>query len=416
VARFDGYGVLRQPEYRRFWIGQWISLIGTWMQSAAQGWLLIKLTNSPFALGVLGAAASAPLLIFVLFGGLASDRADRRRLILFTQSLSLVQALTLALLTLAGHIQPWQVIALASLLGLINAFDIPARQAFVVELVGAGSIPNAIALNSSAFNVARVIGPAIGGAVVAAVGEGFCFLINGVSYLAVLWSLWTIRPKFAPPRRREQLGLSAIGDGLGYVRSHAAIGPTLLLVGIISSVGVPYRNFLPDVARTVLGATAWQYGLLMAAAGVGAGAGGLILAAFRMNRAGYRRLLPIGVTFFGVALLGFSAARSYWPALALLTLVGAGGIVYFSCSNSLIQLYVEDTFRGRVMSVYTLMHQGTATFGNLLLGVIAARWGTPWALASGATVCLVATALFLPLRERSEQPRVVEAVENIESS
>jgi MFS family permease len=395
MPRLDGYGILRQRAYRRFWIGQWISLIGTWMQTAAQGWLLIELTDSPFMLGLLGAAASAPLLLFVLLGGVASDRVNRRRLILFTQTLSLAQALTLALLTLAGHIQAWQVIALAAVLGTINAFDVPARQAFVVELVGPESVGNAIALNSSAFNIARVIGPAIGGLIVAAVGEGYCFLINAVSYIAVIWTLVTIRPAFAVPARLHAEGLTAIADGLRYVWRHDAIRPILLLVGVISSVGVPYRNFLPAMAHTVLGANAWQYGLLIAAAGVGASSGGLVLAAFRVGRDAYRRLLPITVMAFSTMLLLYSAVRSFWPALGLLTLVGVGGILYFNSTNSLIQLQVEDRYRGRVMSVYTLMHQGTATFGNLLLGVVAAQWGTPWALAGGALVCLIAAGAFM---------------------
>ncbi|MBI1816565.1 MAG: MFS transporter [Deltaproteobacteria bacterium] len=401
MPRLDGYGVLRQRAYRRFWIGQWISLIGTWMQTAAQGWLLIQLTGSPFMLGLLGAAASAPLLVFVLLGGVASDRVNRRRLILFTQMLSLVQALTLALLTLGGHIQPWQVIGLAAVLGTINAFDVPARQAFVVELVGPESVGNAIALNSSAFNIARVIGPALGGLIVAAVGEGYCFLLNAVSYIAVIWTLATIRPAFAVPARPHAEGLTAIADGLRYVWRHDAIRPILLLVGVISSVGVPYRNFLPAMARTVLGANAWQYGLLIAAAGVGASSGGLVLAAFRVGRDAYRRLLPITVMVFSIMLLLYSAMRSFWPALGMLTLVGVGGILYFNSTNSLIQLQVEDRYRGRVMSVYTLMHQGTATFGNLLLGVVAAQWGTPWALASGALVCLIAASAFM-VRARAE--------------
>ncbi|HUI27720.1 MAG TPA: MFS transporter [Candidatus Kryptonia bacterium] len=399
MPRLDGYGVLRQRDYRRFWLGQWVSLIGTWMQSATQGWLLIKLTSSPMWLGALGAASGAPLLVFVLLGGVTSERFDRRRVILLTQFLSLLQALVLALLTLAGHIQPWQIVALAATLGSINAFDIPARQAFVVELVGPERVGNAIALNSSAFNVARVIGPAAGGLIVAAVGEGYCFLINAVSYLAVLWSLATIRARFASPRR-QSLGASAIADGLRYVVRHPNIGPLLLLVGVISSVGVPYRNFLPAMAHSVLGVNDWQYGLLMGAAGVGATAGGLILAAFRMERDAYLRLLPVSVVFFSLMLLGYAGMRSYWLSLALLTVVGFGGILYFNCTNSLIQLSVEDGYRGRVMSVYTLMHQGTATFGNLLLGVLANRWGTPWALASGALVCLTAAGAFAALGAR----------------
>jgi MFS family permease len=415
MGTFDGYAVLRQRDYRRFWLGQWISLIGTWMQSATQAWLLMALTDSPLALGVLGAAASAPLLVLVLVGGAASDRVDRRRLIMLTQVLSLMQALTLALLTLGGHIQPWQVIALATVLGGINAFDIPCRQAFVVELVGPDAVGNAIALNSSAFNIARVLGPALAGLIVAAAGEGFCFLINALSYLAVLWSLATIRPHFTRPARQQAEAGGAIRDGVRYARRHPLIGPVLLLVSIVSAVGVPYRNFLPAMARMV-GANAWQYGLLMAAAGVGASFGGLVLAAFRVDRERYRRMLPLTVIAFAVMLLGFTAVRTYWLALLLLILVGVGGILYFNCSNSLIQLHVEDRYRGRVMSVYTLMHQGTATFGNLLLGVLAARWGTAWALAGGAAMCLAAALAFGMTALAGATARPLAAAESTEST
>jgi len=250
--------------------------------------------------------------------------------------------------------------------------------------------------------------------IVAAVGEGFCFLVNAVSYVAVLWSLWTIHPHFAAPRRHQPLTGAAILDGVRYARDHPTIGPVLLLVSIISSVGVPYRNFLPAMAR-VVGANAWQYGLLMAAAGVGASIGGLALAAFRVNREAYRRILPVTVTMFAVTLFGYTMMRTYWMGLVFLTLVGVGGILYFNCTNSLIQLHVEDSYRGRVMSVYTLMHQGTATFGNLLLGALAVRWGTPWALASGALICLAATAAFGAMPMRWVAARMAPAAERVKT-
>src|SRR5512139_49441 len=270
----QGYAVLRNRNYRLFWLGQWVSLIGTWMQSVTQAWLLARLTDNPLALGLLGAAASAPVLVFVLPGGLVSDRRDRRGVILLTQSLSLLQALALALLTLSGTVQPWHIIALAGLLGTINAFDIPARQSFVVELVGPEMLPNAIALNSTGFNVARVVGPAIGGLLVAAVGEGICFLLNAISYLAVLWGLWLIRvePR-AAVRGREASSAGALRAGVRYVLERRELARILLLIGAVSAVAVSYRAFLPAMARSVLGVGAWRYGLLMAAAGVGAGSG-----------------------------------------------------------------------------------------------------------------------------------------------
>jgi MFS family permease len=390
-----GYAVLRNRNYRLFWLGQWISLIGTWMQSVTQAWLLTRLSDRPFALGLLGAAASAPVLLFVLVGGLVSDRRNRRGVIMITQSLALVQALVLATLTLTGLVRPWHIIALAAVLGAINAFDIPARQAFIVELVGPAQLPNAIALNSTGFNVARVVGPAIGGLLVAVVGEGICFLINAVSYIAVLWGLYLLDlPQRALPERRAAGEPSALYAGVRYVAGHRELKWILGLVGAVSAVAISYRTFLPAMARTVLGVGAGRYGLLMAAGGVGAGLGGFVLAGQRLGMESYRRLLPLSLMGFGIMLGAFALSQRYDLSLVLLGLVGCGGILYFNASNTLVQLNVEDAYRGRVMSVYTLMHQGTATFGSLVLGVVADRYGTPTALFIGAIVCLVAVSVF----------------------
>jgi MFS family permease len=390
-----GYAVLRNRNYRLFWGGQWISLIGTWMQSVTQAWLLTRLSNSPLALGLLGAASSAPVLLLVVFGGLVSDRRNRRQVIMVTQTLSLVQALILAVLTLAKVVQPWHIITLAAVLGAINAFDIPARQAFIVELVGPEQLPNAIALNSTGFNVARVVGPAIGGLLVAVVGEGWCFLINAVSYLAVLWGLWLLDlPARTLPRRRVAGEPSELYAGVRYVAAHHELKWILGLVGVVSAVAISYRTFLPAMARTVLHVGAGRYGLLMAAGGVGAGIGGFILAGQQLGLESYRRLLPISLIGFSLTLGAFALSRQYAASLVILSLVGIGGILYFNCTNTLVQLNVEDAYRGRVMSLYTLMHQGTATFGSLILGVVADRYGTPVALVSGAIACLAAIGVF----------------------
>jgi MFS family permease len=396
-ARYlKGYAVLRNRNYRFFWIGQWISLVGTWMQSVVQAWLLVRLGGGPLALGVLGAASSAPMLLLVLFGGVLSDRGDRKRVVIVTQILSLLQALALASLTLSGLVQPWHIIALAGVLGAINAFDIPARQAFVVELVGRHELPNAIALNSTGFNVARVAGPALGGLLVAAVGEGMCFTLNSLSYVAVLWGLSRIRLETArapvPPQAREAGALRA---GVRYAAAHADLRPILILVGIVSAIAVSYRNFLPAMAQTVLNIDAWRYGLLTASAGVGAGVAAMILAGVRLGAATYRRILPAGLAVFALALAAFAESRSFALSLALLWASGCGGIVYFNASHTLVQLCVEDDFRGRVVSLYTLMHQGTAAFGSLVLGFAAAHYGTPAALLGGAVVCAAAGVWFV---------------------
>jgi MFS family permease len=392
----QGYAVLRNRNYRLFWLGQWISLIGTWMQSVTQAWLLIRLSTRAFDLGLLGAASSAPVLFLVLFGGLVSDRSNRRRVIMVTQSLSLVQALVLAVLTLRGVVQPWHIISLAAVLGAINAFDIPARQAFIVELVGPAQLPNAIALNSTGFNVARVVGPAIGGLLVAVVGEGACFLINALSYLAVLWGLWLLdlprRTPLLPSAAREP---SALYAGVRYVAGQRELKRILGLVGVVSAVAISYRTFLPAMARTVLEVGAWRYGLLMAASGFGAGIGGFALAGQRLGLQSYRRLLPLSLVGFGITLGAFALSRQYTASLLLLGLAGCGGILYFNATNTLVQLNVDDAYRGRVMSLYTLMHQGTATFGSLVLGLIADRYGTPLALLVGAIVCLVAVGIYV---------------------
>src|ERR1700687_2091777 len=383
-----GFEVLRILNYRLCWLGQWISLIGTWMQSVTQAWLLTRLTNSPLALGILGAASSAPLLLWVLLGGLVSDRANRRSVIMVTQALSLVQALVLAILTLTHRVQPWHIIALAALLGAINAFDIPARQAYIVELVGPSHLPNAIALNSTGFNVARVVGPAIGGLLVAAVGEGTCFLINAVRYIAVLWGVWLIPASLGVRQHAHGRERGALGAGVRYAMARPDLVAILALIGVISAIGIPYRTFLPVMARNVLGVGAWRYGLLMAAAGVGAGIGGFVLAGLRLRPERYRQILPLALIWFSCALGAFALSRNYTLSLGLLALVGIGGITYFNCSNTLVQLSVEDAYRGRVMSLYTLMHQGTATFGSLALGFVANQYGTPTALFTGAVVCL----------------------------
>jgi MFS family permease len=406
-----GYEVLRIRNYRLFWMGQWISLIGTWMQSVTQAWLLTRLTGSPLALGLLAAAASAPMLVLVLIGGLVSDRANRRAVIMVTQTLSLLQALVLAVLTLSGVVQPWHIIALAAVLGAINAFDIPARQAFVVELVGPAHLPNAIALNSTGFNVARVVGPASGGLRVAAVGEGICFLLNALSYVAVLVGLWLIRlDAVAAHLRSRGRQPGALRAGVRYAMDRPELGWILGLVGVVSAVAISYRTFLPAMARTVLQVGAWRYGLLMASAGVGAGTGGFILAGQRLQRDSYRRLLPLSLVGFALMLSGFAWSRHFTASLLFLGGVGSCGILYFNSSNTLVQLSVEDAYRGRVMSLYTLMHQGTATFGSLALGFVAERYGTPAALLSGAIVCLLAVAVFVARPAVHAQPQQTEAV------
>ncbi len=406
---FRGYEILRIRSYRLYWIGQWISLIGTWMQSATQAWLLTRLTDDRFALGLLGAASSAPFLVFVLMGGWLSDRVDKRRLIILTQLLSLLQALLLSYVTLVGAVNPAQIIVLAALLGTINAFDIPARQSFIIQLVGTEHLPSAIALNATAFNVARVVGPAIAGLLVAATGEGICFLINAVSYIAVVWGLLLIPPLPRTASSDANRGDASVIAGLRHVRARPEIWQVLAVVGTVSAIAVPYRTFLPAMARDVLHVGAWRYGLLMSAAGAGAGIAGFILAGLKLSQQRYWRLLPLALLTFAVALGAFAASTSYALSLILLFVLGGGGVLHFNVSNTLVQLNVEDSYRGRVMSIYALMHQGTATFGSLLLGAVAASRGTPVALFLGACICIIALIALLFARRRSTPPAVATA-------
>jgi MFS family permease len=392
----EGYQVLRVRDYRLFWTGQWISLVGTWMQSATQAWLLTRLTDSPLALGLLGAASSAPFLLLVLAGGLLTDAVNRRRLIIVTQTLSMLQAALLAGLTLSGFVQPWHIIALAAVLGSINAFDIPARQAFIIELVGVDHLPNAIALNSSAFNVARVIGPAIAGFLVAVVGEGMCFLLNALSYLAVLYGLVSIAaPLRDAGKRAAARRPAALLTGIRYALGRREVALILGVVGMVSMIAVPYRAFLPAMARHVLDIGAWRYGLLLSAAGIGAGAGGIILAGLRLRTDSYRRLLPLGLLVWCAAMTGFALSTQYLLSLVMLAAAGAGGIIYYNASNTMVQLGVDDEHRGRVMSVYALMHQGTASIGSLALGVTATAYGTPMALLGGTLLACMALVAYV---------------------
>jgi len=410
MSTFGGYRVLRVRNYRLMWIGNWISLIGTWMQSVTQAWLLTKLTDSPLALGILGAASSAPFLVFVLIGGIVSDRFDRRSIVIMTQALSLLQALTLAILTLAGVIQPWHIIGLAAVLGAINAFDIPARQAFVIELVAPSQLPNALALNSTAFNVARVVGPAIGGGLVALTGEGVCFLVNALSYLAVLAALTMMDPAAISERQRLQQGQrGAFLAGARFVARNPDLARILVLVGLISSVAIPYRNFLPDIAQNVLHIGATRYGLLMAAAGAGATLGAVTIAGLSLTRDHYNRLLPVGLLGFCITLGAFSQSTRFVPALLLLVGMGVCGILYFNAANTLVQLSIDDLHRGRVMSFYVLMQRGVPAFGSLLLGLAAHRYGTPSALLGGAVLCTTALVGFVVTRRRATASATLEA-------
>ena len=384
---------LQYRNYRLFFSGQIISLIGTWMQSVAQAWLVYRLTGSSLLLGVVGFMSQFPVFLLAAVGGMVADRYNRRRIVITTQSSAMVLALILAGITLLGHIQVWQIMVLASLLGVVNAFDVPARQAFVVELVEGADLINAIALNSSMVNSARILGPAIAGILVAAIGEGWCFFANGISYIAVLTGLLLIKVKARDRRPRTRSGLESIKEGFRFVSQTGPIRALLLLLGLVSLTGMPYTVLMPIFAGSVLHSGARGLGWLMGASGVGALAGTLTLAARRGIR-GLGRWIAYAAASFGASMILFSLSRSFPLSVALLVPVGFCMMLEMASSNTLIQTMVPDELRGRVMSFYSMMLLGMAPFGSLIAGAAANRIGAPLTVTLGGVVCLCGAIIF----------------------
>ena len=403
----------RHRNYRLFFGGQLISLTGTWMQSVAESWLVFRLTGSSALLGVSSFASLAPVFLFATFGGTIADRTNRHRIIITTQTASMVLPLILAALTFTNTVRVWHVLVLASCLGVVNAFDIPARQAFLVEMVGREDLMNAIALNSSMVNGARVVGPAVAGLLVAAIGEGWCFLLNGLSYIAVIAGLLLMQvPNRPQPRVRESAWRETIA-GFQFVIRTAPVRALLVLLGVISFAGMPYSVLMPVFAENILHGGARGLGLLMGASGLGALGGALSL----VRRSGVRglgRWVAVASGSFGVALIAFSSSRIFWLSALLLIPVGASMMVEMASSNTLIQAMVPNELRGRVMAVYSMMFMGMAPFGALFAGSIAERFGAPETVAFGGLVCCVASAIFtfrLPaLRSEGRQLIVAQEV------
>ncbi|MBA2351775.1 MAG: MFS transporter [Burkholderiales bacterium] len=397
---------LKHRNFRLFFGGQLVSLTGTWMQSIAQAWLVYRLTDSAILLGLVGFLGQIPVFLLAPLGGTMADRHDRRRILIATQSIAMLLALTLALLALTASVQVWHVFVLAAMLGLVNAFDIPARQAFVVDMVGRSDLMNAIALNSSMFNGARVVGPAVAGALVAVVGEGWCFFINGVSYLAVLASLLSMRIESRVRVPLPGSVLANIAEGFGFVWRTKPIRALLMLLGLVSLMGMPYAVLMPIFADRVLGGGARELGLLMGASGIGALAGALTLAT-RRNLRGLGRWVAFSSAGFGLSLILFSLSRTFWLSAALLAPVGFCMLVQMASSNTLIQAMVPDNLRGRVMAVYSMMFMGMAPIGALFAGTLATYIGAPATVAIGGAVCIagaIAFGMHLPaLRDEARQ-------------
>lgn len=385
---------LRHRNYRLFFSGQGVSLIGTWMTRVATGWLVYRLTGSAFLLGLVSFAGQIPILLLGPFAGVWVDRWNRHLVLIVTQILSMLQSFALAGLALAKIITVNEVIVLNLLQGAINAFDMPARQAFVIEMVeDPDDLGNAIALNSSLVNAARLIGPSIAGVLIALVGEGYCFLVDGFSYVAVIVSLLAMIV-VAQPRERTQRGvLSELREGWDYVVNSPPIWWILLLLALVSLVGMPYTTLMPIFAGRILHGGAHTLGFLMAATGVGALIGAVRLAA-RPSVLGLGRVIPTTAAGFGASLIAFSTSRHQWLSMLLLVVTGFCFMQQMASSNTILQTIVENKKRGRVMSFYSMAFQGVAPFGSLIAGAAASRIGAPLTLMVGGAICIVGAGLF----------------------
>ena len=397
---------LRHRNFRLYWLGQLISLIGTWMQSVAQGWLMHRLTSSPFMLGLLGFCQFTPVMLFSLMGGVLADRMDKRKLLILTQGAMMLQAVLLAALTMLHLLSPWGLLALAFAFGIINAFDLPARQTFLVEMVGKEDLSNAIALNSAAFNAARVVGPAIAGVLVATMGEDGCFWLNAASYLAVLYSLWQMHLVYAGAELQAG-AIEHLREGIGYAWRNEPIRNLLLLLGVTAGLGFQYLILLPVYTRDLLHAGPQVYGLLVSAFGVGSLLSAAVMTR-RLDRWALRRNLLVGLAVSGVGMAWFAWSRTIWLSAVMGLLAGFGLILYVASTNTMLQHSLEDRFRGRVMSLYTLMLIGTAPLGALLLGAVAQRFGAPVATSISA-LSLLGGALWVAYRLRVIAAREAES-------
>jgi MFS family permease len=384
----NAVAALRHRNFRLFFFGSAISLIGTWMQTVAEGWLVYSLTSSPMALGLVRFLHTVPVTGLTIVGGAIADRMDKRRILTITQFVSMFLALLLGALVLTDSIQLWHVAIIGLALGVAHSFDIPARQSFIIEMVGKKDLMNAIALNSSMFNGARVIGPAIAGVLIGITGVGICFLINGFSYIAVIAAYLAMRlPKFVPHQGNSTIR-QAMMEAVRFVMSDRVIRSILLIVATVSLFGWPFSVLMPDYAVEVLHLKGTGYGFLMATNGAGAFLGAVSLMTIG-NYSHKGRLLFFGLVVFCLSLIGLSLVKTVWLAATLLALIGWSMILFFATANTLIQLSVPNSLRGRVMGIYSFCFIGISPFGSLLAGFIAKSHGSSFVIGSGAVVCLL---------------------------
>ncbi|MDB9514957.1 MFS transporter [Kamptonema animale CS-326] len=398
---------LRSRNYRLFFAGQGISLIGNWMTQIASIWLVYHLSQSAFLLGVVGFAGQLPTLIVIPFAGVLIDRWNRHRVLVITQILAMIQSLALAFLALTGAINIWQIVILSFCQGAITAFDAPARQAFVPEMVERKEhLANAIAINSSMFNAARLVGPAIGGLLIANVGPGYCFLIDGLSYIAVIASLLAMKVK---PRKLAVITtnpLERLKEGFAYVFGFHPIRSILILLALVCFAGMPYTILAPIFATNILHGGPETLGFLMAASGIGALSVAIYLST-RKSVLGLGKLIAISPAIMGLGLIGFAASRQLWLSLIMMLVIGVGFILNVTSSNTFLQTIVEDDKRGRVMSIYAMALFGATPFGNLIAGGLANYIGAPNTLMIGGMICIFSSFIFakqLPTLRRLVRP------------
>jgi MFS family permease len=392
MRSFRPLSALKYRNFRLFWFGQAISLTGRWMHTAALGWLVLKLTNSPFYLGLAGTAGSIPILLFTLAGGVAADRFPKRKIILTMQVILMFLAFTLAVLASTGLITVWHVISIAFLMGTAHALDIPARQSFFIELVGRENLLNAIALNSAVFHGARTVGPALAGILIGYFGVTVCFYINALSFIAAIAGLLKMRLNNTVKKGRGAGVAREFKEGISYIISEPRVYTLILLVGIISFLGFPYITFLPVYAQDILRTGATGLGILMSFAGAGAFLGAITLAV-RGDSSGKGHLLSIAGITFSAALLIFSLSTTTWLSYVMLLLVGWGAVSQIATANSMLQLIVPDMLRGRVMSSFTMVFLGMASIGNFVVGSLAHYTGTRPALIISAGLCLLVSIM-----------------------
>lgn len=387
------FSSLRHRDFRLFFSGQMVSLTGTWMQNVAQGWLVLQLTNSPFLLGIINAIAALPILLFSIWGGTVADRIKKRNLIICTQALSMILAFIMGILVSLRIIEFWHIALLAGLIGLVNAFDMPARHSFVIDMVGKEDLSNAIALNSMIFNVARIIGPVVAGFVVGAWGVGTCFYINGASFLAVLAGLLFMRGDFTPKNSNHSSLHDSTMDGARYVWQNRKIRNLIILVSVSSLFGVSYMVLMPVFARDILNIGAKGLGILLSAIGIGALLSSLSLTIFSHSDHS-NRLVSLGGIVLGISLIIFGFSKSVNISLLALVGVGWGIVTQTTTINNLLQKETPDELRGRVMGFYTVMFLGMTPLGSFQAGLLADWLTVPYSVVIGGLVCL-AMSIFL---------------------